>query len=152
MTGRKYLLDTDTLSLFYDNQRGVQQNLIVNQISNLKNTDQPIVSVLSIMELEYSRANAPKSKQAGIQDAIGKIKQTFEVLPVYQNIASHFGMLKAIYKKSRNLNREQAKKHNIDLMLAATAITENATLVSADKIYPKLAEINSALKTEDWTV
>jgi predicted nucleic acid-binding protein len=42
-------------------------------------------------------------------------------------------------------------KHNVDLVLAATAITENLTLVSNDSLFRDLAAIDPRLSVEDWT-
>jgi predicted nucleic acid-binding protein len=47
------------------------------------------------------------------------------VLPLPHKGSQLFGVLKKSLKESRKLNKENIKKHNIDIMLAATAIVEN---------------------------
>ena len=44
------------------------------------------------------------------------------------------------------------KKHNIDLMIAATAVVENSILISADMIFSEISTIDARLKLENWTL
>jgi predicted nucleic acid-binding protein len=43
-------------------------------------------------------------------------------------------------------------QHNIDLILASSAIAEDATLVSNDKIFLSIKEIEPTLKLENWAI
>jgi len=61
-----------------------------------------------------------------------------------------FGVLKKAIKDSRKLNKESIKKHNVDIMLAATALVENCILVSADSIYIEIQRLNPKLVLENW--
>ena len=72
-----------------------------------------IVSVLSIFELEYSRANAPQEKQEKIQNTIQSTMQSFDVIPVTCDLASEFGNLKQKLKEKKNLGRKknEASQH-----------------------------------------
>jgi predicted nucleic acid-binding protein len=38
----------------------------------------------------------------------------------------------------------------VDIMLAATAITEGCTLISADGIYSDLQQLDPILRVENW--
>lgn len=64
--------------------------------------------------------------------------------------AAVFGTLKEMLKHARNLSQEGVKKHNIDLMLASTALTEQCTLVSADSIYREIQKLHRGLMLENW--
>ncbi len=61
-----------------------------------------------------------------------------------------FGKIKKSIKDLKGLNKENLKKHNIDLMLAASAISESCILVSADKIYQDIQQIYPNLQLENW--
>ena len=63
-----------------------------------------------------------------------------------------FGSLKAQLRTARQLSQEKIKAHNIDLMLAATAIAEDCTLVSGDGLYPDLRGLDPALQIENWLI
>ena len=75
----------------------------------------------------------------------------FAIFPLSKKGAKIFGSFKISIKESKMLNKENIKKHNIDLMIAATAIVENYVLVSADTIFPDISNIDSRLKLENWT-
>ena len=42
-------------------------------------------------------------------------------------------------------------RHNVDLIVAATALVSDMTLVSNDSLFRALAHIEPALHIEDWT-
>ena len=63
-----------------------------------------------------------------------------------------FGNLKKRIKETRSPSKENMKKFNIDVMLAATAITHQIVLVSADAVYAELQRHNSSLHVENWMV
>jgi predicted nucleic acid-binding protein len=50
----------------------------------------------------------------------------------------------------RQLSAKGSKLHNIDLMIAATAISEECILVSRDSIYPDVQKLHPELKIESW--
>jgi predicted nucleic acid-binding protein len=76
----------------------------------------------------------------------------FEVLPLTPEAARLFGSLKAGLSKVRGLSSKGSKLHNIDVMLAATAIAEDCTLISGDSMYADLQKIDPTLHVEDWLV
>jgi len=62
-----------------------------------------------------------------------------------------YGDLKARLKSKTGI-RKAIKKHNIDIMLAATALDYNCVLVAKDGIYKDhLMLLNRQLMVEDWT-
>jgi len=58
--------------------------------------------------------------------------------------------LKIAYKNHTGISKKDAKKNDIDLLIASTAIALDATLVSNDRIFKTLSEIDSRLKYENW--
>ncbi|RKZ81621.1 MAG: hypothetical protein DRR19_21940 [Candidatus Parabeggiatoa sp. nov. 1] len=146
---KKYLFDSDIVSdlsdKFSDNHLKIFEKL-----SSLAGTDEVYISVLTIYEFEYGYANAPDDKKSAVRKKIEDVQHDFEILPLPQKGSQLFGVLKKSIKDSRKLNKESIKKHNIDMMLAATAIVENCILVSADSIYIEIQRFNSKLKLENW--
>jgi len=146
----KYLLDTNVLSTLYD-LSSPQRPLIIEKLNRLTDSDGMIVSMLSLYEMEYAHANAPEQKQHIIRNDINHLKANFKIVPLSVASADCFGKLKKQFKDSRTINKENIKKHTLDIMLASCAITEDITLVSADKIFPALQQLNKKLEIEDWT-
>lgn len=107
---------------------------------------------MTIYELEYAYANAPEKKQRVIRNDINHLKAHFEILSLSIASAKYFGELKMQFKNSRMINKENMRKHTLDIMLASCAITEGRTLVSADKILPILKQLSNKLDIEDWTL
>lgn len=146
----KYLLDSNIISDFYDKD-SLSHLKILRKIASLQNNDHLCISVLVLYELEYGLANAPEAKKAVIQQKIIEVQSYFDCLPLTAEAAKLFGGLKKAIKEHRQLKKEAVKKYNIDIMIAASAITEDAVLVSADLIYPEIIKINQLLKLENWT-
>ena len=61
-----------------------------------------------------------------------------------------FANLKTKYKKATGINKNAIKRHNLDLLIASTAIAMDAIIVSDDGIFEKLMEIEPLLKYENW--
>ncbi|MCK5522834.1 MAG: PIN domain-containing protein [Thiomargarita sp.] len=119
-------------------------------LSSLEDTDEVYISILTLYEFEYGYANAPDEKKTVIMKKIEEAQKDFEVLPLLKEGSQLFGVLKKAIKDSRKLNKESVKKHNIDIILAVTAMVENCILVSADSIYVEIQRLNSKLILENW--
>ena len=146
---KKYLFDSDSISDLYD-QSSKGHLKIFEKLSSLKDTDDVYISILTLYEFEYGYANAPDEKKTAVRKKIEDAQKDFEVLPLPKESSQLFGVLKKAIKDSRKLNKESVKKHNIDIMLAATAMVENCILVSADSIYVEIQRLNSKLILENW--
>ena len=144
-----YLLDSNTISELYDSS-AAQHATISKHISALSNQDQLCISIVSLYELEYGWANAPDEKKPALRQAITDIQADFGVLALSAQGANVFGDLKKRLKEARSPSKENMKKFNVDLMLAAAALTVQCVLVSADAMYRELQRYHSALRIENW--
>lgn len=143
----KYLLDTNIAVWLYD-PSSTYNECVKKQIQSRKQ-DSFFISVLTLFEMEYSLSNAPEHKKQQILNSIQSMKSTMVVLPLQDQSAHFFGKLKKALKDIRNIDPENMKKHNIDVMLASTAIVEKCVLVSHGDIYPVFKNFPE-FKCEDW--
>jgi predicted nucleic acid-binding protein len=147
----RYLFDSNTLSDLYD-KNAENHAPIFKLFTTLTDNDIAAVSILTIYEMQYALQNAPNDKQEKIKQGIENILNNFLILPLNSNQAVIFGILKKKFRDNRMINKENIKKHTIDIMLASSAINENYCLVSADKIYQDLKQFSNSLCVEDWTM
>lgn len=145
----RFLLDSDSLSDLYEPD-APGHAVIGSRIASLQDSDQVFISILALYEAEYGCANAPEWKKPSIRKRISEFQDDFEVLPLTLESAGHFGSLKAGLSRIRGLSSKGSKLHSVDLMLAATAVTEDCTLISADSIYRDLMKVDSMLRVENW--
>lgn len=146
----KYLLDSNIISDLYNIESKQHEN-ISKRLIQLTDRAKIAISIVTLFELEYACHNAPESKTVNIRNAINHIKKNFGIIPLSSKNAELFGKLKKQFKDANMINKENIKKHNIDIMLASSAICGNYVLISADKIYPRLKQLNDNLHLEDWT-
>ena len=66
--------------------------------------------------------------------------------------AKAFGNLKAQYKKETGSKQNSWDQHNIDFMIASSALSEDFILVSNDKIFQHIQSLIPDFKTENWAV
>jgi len=145
----RFLLDSDSLSDLYEPD-APGHDAIGRKIASLQDVDQAYISILALYEAEYGYSNAPEWKKPALRKRISDIREDFEVLPLTLASTGHFGSLKAGLSRIRRLNSKSSKLHNVDLMLAAMAVTEDCTLVSADSIYRDLQKIDPMFRVENW--
>jgi predicted nucleic acid-binding protein len=132
----KYLLDSDVVNILYDDSRKEHHEALHRKISQLVDEDELQTSVLVVCELEYSFFNAPDDKKGCIRETINSVLSDFDaILPLELEIAPIFGELKALLRKVKNLNRKEMRKHNVDIILASTAIQTSSVLIGMDSIY-----------------
>ncbi|HEX6900302.1 MAG TPA: type II toxin-antitoxin system VapC family toxin [Thermoanaerobaculia bacterium] len=147
----KFLLDSDTLSDLYDPSSSGHLS-IATRLESLADSDSAFISILAIYELEYGYAHAPEEKKPALRQTISDLQVDFPMLPLTAEGARVFGSLKKSLQASRQLSKKGSKSHNVDLMLAATAMVEGCVLVSADSIYRDLRELNPLFLTENWLI
>lgn len=144
-----YLLDTNTISDLYDKD-SLSHQQIAEQLSDLTSEDQVFISIISLYEFEYGYSNSPETIKLLVRKKIDEAKDDFSILPLTEDGALHFGQLKKSLVTTRQIKKENAKKHNIDLMLASTAIINSCILISADKIYSELKLFAPHLQHQNW--
>ncbi len=147
----KYLFDSDAVNILYDDQRKPYHEHLHARIATLKDEDSIQTSVLVLCELEYSFFNAPHKKKQRIRETIESIVRDFDrILPVEPQIASIYGELKSRLKHERHLTRKAMRVHNIDIILASTAISTSSVLIGMDKIYHDIADFYPDFQCENW--
>ncbi len=144
-----YLLDSNTVSDFYD-EESLSHHRILRKLGSLDDEDQVFISIITLYEQEYGYSNAPDNKKRAIRKMIEHAKKDFIVLPLAKEGARIFGKLKKQLVDERKLKKENAKKHNIDIILASTALIHSCVLVSSDGIYRDLNELEPNLTTQNW--
>jgi predicted nucleic acid-binding protein len=144
-----YLLDTNTVSDLYEiNSLGYTS--IVRRLGEISGSVAIFVSVLTLYELEYGYANAPADMRPTIRQRIESVQTDFVILDLSPRAAQVFGTLKKKLRDSRKLTEKGSRYHNVDLMIAATAVVEPCILVSSDSIFRDLRDLEPDLKHEVW--
>jgi predicted nucleic acid-binding protein len=147
---KRYILDSNILSALEDSESPEYTNLF-NKLSSLKEEDEVCVSIISLYEYNYGIFNAPdKGLSKQLQRAKETLLKIFKIIPLSLRGAELYGKIKAEYKKRNGHSRSDMKRHNIDIILASTAIEQDAVIVSKDKIFSKIHEINQDLQFENW--
>lgn len=145
----RFLFDSDSLSDLY-NPDSPGHSRIARRFAALGDADFVFVSILAVYELEFGQANAPDDLKPFIRERISEVQTDFSILPLTLEAARLFGTLKARLVAVRQLTKKSSKAHNVDVMIAATAITEDCTLISPDSLYKDLQRIAPTLRVENW--
>ncbi len=145
----KYLLDSNIISDFYD-PLSVGHPQIYYRLTQLTANDRVFVSILSLYELEYGFANTREDYKPTVRRKIQETQQDFEILPLSYQGARLFGELKKALQIKRSINKENMKKHTIDLIFATEALIHQCVLVSEDSIYRDIQLLNPEFKYESW--
>jgi len=129
-----YLLDTDTIIFALKGNATVQRNLRDHAREPLR------ISAITLMELYYG---AHKSQK--VASNLGKVRSleaALEVIPVSQDMAEVFGVLKA------GLEKAGSRLDDFDLIIASCALSHNLILVTNNvKHFEKI----EGLKLANWT-
>jgi predicted nucleic acid-binding protein len=145
-----YILDSDFLGALEDSD-SPEYKKIIKKLSSLTEEDEVCVSIISIYEYSYGIFNAPDEELSRqLQTAKNTILELFKVLPLTQKGAELYGKIKSEYKRQTGTSRKDMRRHNIDIILASTALEHNAVIVSKDKIFSRIKKFEQALKIESW--
>lgn len=129
-----YLLDTNTVSYVIKGDiLRVRQRLARVPMA------QVAISVVTEAELRFGVERRPEAKQLRI--AVEEFLVRVTVLPWDSETAAEYAKLRAA------LERSGTPIGNLDLMIAAQALAEDAVLVTNDAALRRIKR----LKTEDWT-
>ena len=151
---RKFLFDTNALSsLTIEGNDGHEK--ILSKMSELNDNDKLFTSILSIYEMEYGMRHAKdESLIQQMKLAIESVKNEFQIVPLTEIGAKIFADIKEQYRDQKNIGKKALIKHNIDLMIAATAIEIGAVLITNDTkdLIPTIIKtFHSDFDWEDWT-
>lgn len=148
----KYLLDTNTL-IYLDDKSSRFHQAINTRLAQLPDDSEVCLSALTVFELQYGVSSAPENVSKQLLATLRFIDEELSVFNVEVKYANVFGELKTLYRKKEGASKEDMKRHNIDFILASTAIVESAIVVSNDGIFSRLASHGAReLQYEDWTV
>ena len=125
---------------------------VVKKISQIDDHDRIYLSILTIYELQHGIASMSHEMAVKFYKTKNLMIKHFEILSLSEKGAEIFGILKAEYIKHTGIVKEAVKRHDIDLMMASSAIAENAVLVSNDRIFTRLKKVCSDFLLEDWTL
>ena len=147
---KKYLFDTNTISSLNNKKASEHEKILETLLAKDEDADL-CISVLTIFEMAYAKANAPEEKQEKLQKFIDSTKEDYEILELTAEFSDLYGSLKAQLIKVRGIKKSNAKKHLLDVILASIAISKDLILISADGIYKDIQKVDPRLKWEDWT-
>lgn len=145
----RYLIDSDILSDLYEVTSPDHQS-VIRRVASLEEDDDLSISVLALYELEYGHANSTDEKKPSLRRRIENVRSRFFIHGLSAEAAELFGRLKKALIDSKQLGKKASRYHNIDLILAATAVTESCTLVSADSLFGDLQKLEPRIILQNW--
>jgi len=149
---KRYILDANFLGTLEDSE-SPEYKEIFRKLSSLPDEDEVCVSIISIYEYYFGIFNAPDEN---LSQQLLKTKDTilelFTILPLTLESAELYGKIKTAYKKQTGATRAGMRRHNVDFILASTALEQQAVIVSKDNIFSKIQEFEQGLQVENWTV
>lgn len=138
---RTYLLDTNIISYLADPSSSFHDR-VETAISSLPDESRLAISLLTLYELAYGYARDPGHARllTIVRD------EGIAVIAPSEAGAEVFARLKDAYRLRTGARERELARHNVDLILASTAVVEGAVLVSNDGIFATLA----GLELENW--
>jgi len=153
---RTYLLDTNIISYLTDS-KSPYRTAVKEKLFSLSEDDRVAVSIVTLYELAYGLATFEKSKKDKnnrdeklFESGIEFIKEYLDIFPLNVEEIDIFGQLKAKYKEQTGINTKALKKNDLDFLIASTAISQGAILVSNDSIFGDIVEYGFGLEFEEW--
>ena len=131
---QRYMLDTNVISHI---MQGRDAQLLA-RLTQLP-VGQVVMSSVTLAELEYGLHR--KGQPVRLKNALTQVLLRIDVLPWDEPVASCYGELCA------SLEAQGVNLSDFDMMIAAHAITLDATLVSRDKAF---AQVAPRLRLEVW--
>jgi tRNA(fMet)-specific endonuclease VapC len=130
----RYLLDTNTASYaIKGNVSSVREHLLNVPMADLG------ISVITETELRFGVARLPAAIR--LKDLVEEFLLRVEVLPWNSAAANHYAEIRAALERSGN------PMGNMDMLIAAHALSVEAVLVTHDRVFRRV----KGLKLEDWS-
>ena len=130
-----YLLDTNVVSYI---ARG-RSNAARQKLLNLKHDEVACISAITEAEIRYGLAKRPQASE--LKRLMEGFLASIRILPWGSNEAEAYGELRA------KLEAAGLMLGNMDMMIAAHAVTTNAILVTNDKAF---SLVDSLSATANW--
>jgi tRNA(fMet)-specific endonuclease VapC len=130
----RYLLDTNIASLL------IREDVRVLKSFNAIPPERIFISVISEAELLFGIARKPEATR--LQILVRRFLDSSKILEWTSAAAREFANERAV------LERQGRLLADIDMMIAAHALAEDAILVTNDAAFHRITH----LKTEDWTL
>jgi len=130
----RYLLDTNTASYaIKGNVARVREQLLKIAMADVG------ISVITEAELRFGVARLPSAIR--LKDLVEEFLLRVEVLPWNSAAANHYAEIRAALERSGN------PMGNMDMLIAAHALSVEAVLVTHDRVFRRV----KGLKLEDWS-
>jgi tRNA(fMet)-specific endonuclease VapC len=130
----RYMLDTNTVSHLVRQHPNVTRHVVSVPVASL------CMSAITAGELLYGLAKRPDAVR--LQTAVTELMRRVDVLRCDFSAAERYGMLRAaLHRTGRSLG-------SLDMLIAAHALAVGAVLVTNDRAFTQIAQ----LQIEDWTV
>jgi len=130
---KKHMLDTNMVSHLIKDHPAVARRVVAVPMVSL------CISVITEGELYFGLAKRPDAKRLHL--AVQEFLRRVDVLPWDSAIARQYGLVRADMESRGNILAP------LDLLIAAHALSVGATLVTNDRAFSQLTD----LQTEDWT-
>ena len=135
---QRYMLDTNVVSHIMQGRDSV----LLTRLTALP-VGQVVMSSITLAELEYGLHR--KGQPARLRSAMTQVLLRMDVLPWDEAVATCYGEMCA------TLETQGINLSDFDIMIAAHAVTVDATLVSRDKAFAQVpAGPTYRLKLEVW--
>jgi tRNA(fMet)-specific endonuclease VapC len=130
----RYLLDTNTASYaIKGNVPGVRERLLKLPMAEVG------ISVITEAELRFGVARLPAAVR--LRTLVEEFLLRVEVLPWNSVAAQHYAEIRTA------LERSGKPMGNMDMLIAAQALAEEAVLVTHDRVFRRV----KGLRIEDWS-
>jgi predicted nucleic acid-binding protein len=140
-----YLLDTNTVSYLADRASAFHEPA-KHRLGSIPEESEVAISILTLYELTYGFVHDPARSRLLSIVREGQVR----IVPLTEAGSEVFAALKHAYRRRTGGRAKALSRHNVDLILASSAIVEGAVLVSNDALFRTLAELEPRLTVENW--
>lgn len=130
---KRYMFDTNTVSYLIKEHPAVVRRVVAAPMASL------CISAITEGELLFGLAKRPEAKR--LHRAVRELLRRVDVLPWDSVIAERYGTVRA------DMAHQGKILAPLDLLIAAHALSVGAVLVTNDKAFMQVAN----LQVEDWT-
>jgi predicted nucleic acid-binding protein len=146
----RYLLDSNILGYLENADSPFHDNCISAFTQRIG--EDFCLSILTIYEMDYSIAAASETLAPRLNETKNKALESFTILPLTLTGSEYYGKLKTSFKTSSQSKPKAMKVHTVDIILATTALEHDAVMVSNDRIFSDLRDVEPGLTLENWSM